>query len=61
MISQEKMFPKKTFIRNKQENSKNEVKPSKKRNLNPILVPDDVDHYSEISEVQILNIDSKIP
>ena len=61
MTSQGKMFPNKTFARNKQENSENEVKPSKRRNLNPIIVPDDVDHFSEISEAQILNIDSKIP
>ena len=29
--------------------------------MNPSIVPDDVDHSSEISESQILNIDSKIP
>ena len=32
MTSQEKMFSKKTFTRNKQENSKNEVRPLKRRN-----------------------------
>ena len=61
MTSQEKMFSQKTFTRNKQENSKNEVRPSKRRNLNPEIVPDDVDRFSEISEAQILNIDSKFP
>ena len=61
MTSQDKMFSKKTFTRNKQENSKNEVRPSKRRNLNPGIEPDDVDRFSEISEAQILNIDSKIP
>ena len=61
MTSQEKMFSKKTFTRNKQENSKNEVRPLKRRNLNPGIVPDDVDHFSETSDAQILNIDSKIP
>ena len=35
MTFQEKMFSKKTFTRNKQENSENEVKPLKRRNLNP--------------------------
>ena len=35
MTSQEKMFSKKTFTRNEQENSENEVKPLKRRNLNP--------------------------
>ena len=59
MISQEKMFSKKTFTMKKQENSKNEVRPSKRRNLNPGIVPDDVDRFSEISEAQIINIDSK--
>ena len=57
LTSHEKMFPKKTFTRNKQENSENEVKPSKQRNLNPEIIPDDVDHFSEIPETQILNID----
>ena len=61
MTSQEKMFSKKTFTRNKQENSENEVRPLKRRNLNPGIVPDDVYHLNEISEAQILNIDSKIP
>ena len=61
MTCQEKMFFKKTFTRNKQENSKNEARPSKRSNLNPGIVPDDVDHSSEISEAHILNIDSKIP
>ena len=61
MTSQEKIFSKKTFTRNKQENSENEVRSLKRRNLNPGIVPDDVDHFSEISEVQILNINSKIP
>ena len=61
MTSQEKMFAMKTFTRNKQGNPENEVKPSKQRNLNPIIVPDDVDHFSEISAGYILNIDSKIP
>ena len=61
ITSQEKMFFKKTFTRKKQENSKNAVRPSKRRNLNPEIVPDDVDRFSEISETQILNIDSKIP
>ena len=58
---QEKMFAKNIFTRNKQENSENEVKPLKQRNLNQVIVPDDVDHFSEILEAQILNIDSKIP
>ena len=61
MTSQEKMFSKKTCTRNRQENSENEVKLLMRRNLNPVIVPDDVDHFSEISEAQILNIDSKIP
>ena len=61
MTSQEKMFSKKTFTRNKRENSKNEVRTLKRRNLNPGIVPDDVDHFNEIPEDQILNIDSKIP
>ena len=61
MSSQEKMFSQKTFTRKKQENSKNEVRPSKRRNLNPEIVPDDVDRLSEISEAQILNIDLKFP
>ena len=26
-----------------------------------MIIPDDVDHYSKISEAQILNVDSKIP
>ena len=55
------MITKKRFTRNKQENSKNEEKPLKRRNLSPMIVPDDVDHCSKISEAQILNIDSKIP
>ena len=29
--------------------------------MNPEIVPDDVDDFSEISEAQILNIDSKVP
>ena len=29
--------------------------------MNPVIVPHDVDHFNEISEAQILNIDSKIP
>ena len=53
------MFSKKTFRRKKQENSENEVKPLKRRNLNPEIVPDDVDHFSEISEAQILNITTR--
>ena len=48
MTPQEKMFYKKTFTRNKQENSENKVKPLKRRNLNPVIVPDDVDHFSKI-------------
>ena len=44
------MFSKKTFTRNKQENSENEVRPLKRRNLNP-----------GISKTQILYIDSKVP
>ena len=50
MTSQGKMFPNKTFARNKQENSENKVKPSKRRNSNPGIVPYDVDHFSEILE-----------
>ena len=61
MTSQEKMFSKRTFTRNKQENSENELKPSKRRDLNPGIVPDDVHHFSEIPEAQLLKIDSKIP
>ena len=61
MASQEKMTTKKIFTRNKQRNSKNEVKPLKRRNLNSGIVLDDVDHLSEFSEGQLLNIDSKIP
>ena len=52
MTSQEKMFAKKTFTRHKQENFKNEVRPSRRRNLNPGIVPDDVDHFGKISEAQ---------
>ena len=54
------MFSKKIFTRNKQENSENEVKPLNRRNLNPGIIPDDVHRFYEISEAQILNIDSKI-
>ena len=61
MTSQGKMFSKKTFTRKKQGISRNEVKPLKRRNLNPVIEPDDVDQFSEIAEAQILNIDSKIP
>ena len=61
MTSHEKVFAKKTFTINKQENSKNEIKPSKQRNVNPRIAPDDINYFSEISEAQILNIDSKIP
>ena len=39
MTFQEKMFFKKTFRRKKQENSKNEVRPPKQRNLHPRIVP----------------------
>ena len=60
MTSQEKMFSKKTFTRNKQENSKNKLRSSNRRNLNAGIVPDDVNRFSEISEAQILNIDTKI-
>ena len=41
--------------------SKNEVKPLKRRNLNQVIVPENINHFNEISEPQILNIDSKIP
>ena len=58
MTSQGKMFAKKTFTRNKQGNSTNEVKPLKRRNLNPGI---DVNRFREILEAQILNLDSKIP
>ena len=61
MLTKKTPNSKKTFTRDKQENSKNEVRPSKRRNLSPGIVPDDVDRFSEISEAQILNIDSKIP
>ena len=61
MTCQNKMFSKKTFTKNIQRNSKNEVKPLKQRNLNPEIVPDNVDRFSEISKAQILNVDSKIP
>ena len=40
MTSQEKMFFQETFTRNKQENTENEVKPLKRRNLNPGIIPD---------------------
>ena len=39
MTSQEKMSSKKTFTRNKRENSKNKVRPLKRRNINPGIVP----------------------
>ena len=55
------MTTKKMFTENEQGNSRNEVNPLKRRNLNLSIVPDDVDHFSEISEAQILNIYSKIP
>ena len=29
--------------------------------MNPVIVPDEVDHFSEISEAKILNIGSNIP
>ena len=61
MTSLEKMTTKKMFTENEQGNSRNEVNPLKRRNLNLSIVPDDVDHFSEISEAQILNIYSKIP
>ena len=54
------LLMKKWLPRNKHEYSKNEVKPLKRRNLNPVIVPDDVDHFSEISEAQMLIINSKI-
>ena len=54
MIVQEIMFAKKNFTRNKKGNSKNEIKPSKRKNLYSVIAPDDVDHFSEISEAQIL-------
>ena len=50
MTSQDKMFFKKTFTTNKQENSENEVKPLQRRNLNPGIIPNDVHRFSEISE-----------
>ena len=40
------MFSKKNFTRKKQENSKNGVRPSKQRNLDPGIVPGDVDRFS---------------
>ena len=55
------MFANKTFTRNKQGNSKNKIKPSERKNLNPRIAPDDLNHFSEVSEAQILNIDSKMP
>ena len=61
MISQEKLMFKKIFTKNKQETSKNEVKPLKRRYLNLVIVPNDADHFSETSEAQISNIGSKIP
>ena len=60
MTSQAKLFSKKIFTRNKQENSENEVRPSRRKNLNSGIAPDDVDRFSKISEAQILNIDLKI-
>ena len=60
MTSEEKTFSKKTFTRNKQGNSKNEVRPSKRRNLNPGIVPDDLEHFSEISEAQIIDLSQKL-
>ena len=56
-LSQETLL---MITKRNQRNSKNEVKPLKRRNLNPGIVPDDVDHFREISEAQILNIDSTI-
>ena len=47
MTSQEKMF-----TSDKQVNSNNEVKPFKPRNLNPVDVPTNVAHLSEILEAQ---------
>ena len=61
MASQEKMTTKKIFTRNKQEISRNEVKPLERRNLSPLIVPEDVDNFRKISESQILNINLKIP
>ena len=40
---------------NKQENYKNIVKSLKHKNSNPVITPDDVDNFSEVSETQILN------
>ena len=57
----QKMIAFKTFTRNKQGNSKNEVKPLQQRNLNLVIVPEDIDYFSETLEALILNIDSKIP
>ena len=37
------------------------MQPSKRRNLNPRIAPDAVNHFNEISKAQMLNIDSKIP
>ena len=56
MTSQEKMFSKKTFAKNTQENCKNEVRPLKRRNLNPGIILDDAHRFTEILEAQILNI-----
>ena len=50
MTPQEKMTTENIFTRNKQENSKNEIKTLKRRNLNPMIIPDDVDHSRKISE-----------
>ena len=55
------MTTKTIFTRNKQENSKNKLKPLKRRNLNSVIVPEDVNYFSETLKPQILNIDSKVP
>ena len=49
------------IITKRNQNSKNEVKPLKRRNLNPVIEPENVDYFRETSEAQVLNINSKIP
>ena len=59
-LLKKKCFPRK-LLQGKNKKTENEVRPSKRRNLNPRIVPEDVDRSSEISQAQILNIDSKMP
>ena len=53
MTPYEKITTKKIFTGNKREKSKNEVKPLKLRNLNLVIAPDDIYHFSGTSKAEI--------